>query len=192
MFRFLIAAAVVLGLTFTSVASAQVKAAAVAVEQSEGIVKVVKIDQQARTALVSTADGATFTVNVPPEAQNLDRVKTGDLFKLRYVQSVVLALNKGGAAEASELRSVEVAPKGGTPGGKVVNTKNLTVTVQAIDKASRTLTVQGPAQRLAGLKVSDDVRSFDEIAVGDTITLTYIEALALEMVPQASATGATY
>jgi hypothetical protein len=72
-----------------------------------------------------------------------------------------------------------------------VNTRNLTVTVQAIDRASRTLAVRGPDQNVLGVKVAEEVRSFDEIAIGDTITITYTEALALEMLPQSSSTGAT-
>ncbi|MGZ5147952.1 MAG: hypothetical protein ACXWCP_30835, partial [Burkholderiales bacterium] len=121
------------------------------------------------------------------------RVKPGDLFKMRYVQSLALALSKGGSASVSELQTVELAPRGGTPGGKVVNTKNVTVTVQAIDLGSRTLAVQGPNQKPFALKVADDVRSFDEVAVGDTIEVTYTEALALEMIPQGQSTskGAT-
>jgi hypothetical protein len=190
MIKTLAAAAVVSGLTFTSFVNAQeVKAAAVTVEQSEAVVKLISVDQKARTAVMAAPGGVMMTLNVPPEAQNLDRVKPGDLFKLRYVESVVLALNKGGTASASEMQTVELAPKGGNPGGKVVNTKKLIVSVQGIDRDKRTLTVRGPGEKPSALKVADDVRSFDEIQVGDTITLTYVEALALEMIPQP--TGAT-
>jgi hypothetical protein len=35
------------------------------------------------------------------------------------------------------------------------------------------------------LKVAEDVRAFDELAVGDTIAVTYTEALALQMIPGA-------
>jgi hypothetical protein len=190
MIRILVAAAVA-SFAFSSIANAQVRAGVVAVEQSETVVKLISVDQGARTAVVSTSDGSMFTINVPPEAQNLDRVKPGDLFKMRYLESLALALNKGGSASASAMQTVELAPKGATPGGKVVNTRNLTVTVQAIDRASRTLAVRGPDQNVLGVKVAEEVRSFDEIAIGDTITITYTEALALEMLPQSSSTGAT-
>jgi hypothetical protein len=34
------------------------------------------------------------------------------------------------------------------------------------------------------LKVADEVRSFDDMAVGDTISLTYTEAVVLRMIAQ--------
>src|SRR5262249_16888495 len=112
----------------------------------------------------------------PPEAQNLDRVKPGDRFRMRYVEAAAIALHKGGTASAMETQSVKLAPKGSTPGGAVVNTKQIKGVVIAIDKGARTLTVQGPNQGVMTMKVADDVKSFNEIALGDTIALTYTEA----------------
>ena len=177
-------------LPFASGASAQLKAAAVEVAEAEAIVKLVSVDRKARIAVVRAPTGVTLAINVPAEAQNLDQVKPGDLFRMRYIESMAVALQKGGAASASEIQTVELAPKGGTPGGKVVNTKRITATVEALDRAARTLAVQGPRKNVMALKVAADVRSFDDIAVGDTITLTYTEALAMEMIPRAQGSAA--
>jgi hypothetical protein len=185
MLRILTAATFISTLALASVAQADdVKASAYAVGQSEAIVKLVSIDLKAHTAVVREPSGATMKINIPPDAQNLDRVKPGDLFKMRYVESLVVSLNKGGEATTGEIKTVELAPKGGTPGGKVTNTTHLTVVVQAIDRDTRTLTVQDHTKKVFPLKVAPEVRSFDNIAIGDTIGVTFTQALALEMVPQ--------
>ncbi|MGZ8156523.1 MAG: hypothetical protein ACXWUK_14595, partial [Burkholderiales bacterium] len=169
MIRALIAAAILSMLSFSSIAGEQPKAAAIAVAESEGVVEVVSIDRKAYTAVVRTRNGATLQLNLPREAQNLDRVKPGDRFRMRYVEALALALHKGGSASASGGETVKLAPKGGTPGGVVVNTKNITAVVNAVDRSARTLAVKGPLKNVMVLKVADDVRSFDEIAIGDTI-----------------------
>ena len=158
------------------------KAAAITVTESEAIVELVSVDPKARTAVMRQPNGSTFTLNIPPEAQNLDRVKPGDLFKMRYVEAVALALHKGGSAAATETQVVKLAPKGGTPGGTVVNTKQISAIVTAIDRGARTIAVRGPNQGTMTLKVADEVRSFDEIGLGDTISLTYTEAVAIRMI----------
>jgi hypothetical protein len=183
MIRALLAAAL-LCISFSSTAGEQPKATAVAVADSEALVELVSIDRKAYTAVVRTANGATLQLNLPREARNLDRVKPGDRFRMRYVEALALDLRKGGSASASAGETVKLAPKGGTPGGVVVKTKNITAVVNAVDRSARTVTVQGPLKNVMVLKVADDVRSFNDIAIGDTIALTYSEALAIEMVSE--------
>ena len=103
------------------------------------------------------------------------------------LSSVAVAVGKG-KASASEQQSVRVAPKGGTPGGVIVNVKQISGTVEAIDYASREIALKGPGGNILAFRVSDDVQRFNEIAVGDTVGVQYTEALAMEMiVPEAKA-----
>jgi Cu/Ag efflux protein CusF len=185
--RTLIAAAIASALALAPGVQAQVKGGAVAVSVTEAVVKVTKIDRKARTVTVRGPKGNTVTINVPPEAQNFDRVKVGSSFKMRYAESVAVAVGKG-KASASEQQSVRVAPKGGTPGGVIVNVKQISGTVEAIDYASREIALKGPGGNILAFRVSDDVQRFNEIAVGDTVGVQYTEALAMEMiVPEAKA-----
>jgi len=55
------------------------------------------------------------------------------------------------------------------------------VTVTAIDKAMRTVTVKGPRGKTKTLKIGKEARNFDQVKVGDMITVTYIEALTLRL-----------
>lgn len=177
---FVAAALAVLALPFA--AAAQEKAA-VTVAQTEAVVKVVKIDRKARTVTFQGPKGRQETLQVPKEAQNFDRVKVGSSFKVRYVEAVAVALQRGGTASASADRTVRLAPKGGTPGGVVVNTATISATVEAIDYASREVALKGPKGNVLALKVADDVQGFADVKIGDSLTVAYTQALALEMLP---------
>lgn len=180
--RILAAATAASLLAFACAASAQEKGAVV-VGQTEAVVKVVNMDRQARTVTFQGPKGRLVTLKVPKEAQNLDQVKIGSTFKVRYVEAVAVALQRGGAASASAERTVRLAPKGGTPGGIVANTARISATVEAIDYANREIAVKGPKGRIVALKVADDVQGFADVNLGDRITLVYAEALAMEMLP---------
>ena len=124
-------------------AAAAQERAAVAVAQTEAIVKAIKIDRKARTVTFQGPRGRTETLTVPKEAQNFDRVKVGSSFKVRYVEAMAVALQRGATASVSTGRTVQLAPKGGTPGGVVTDTVTLRATVEAIDYASREIALKG-------------------------------------------------
>jgi hypothetical protein len=161
-------------------------AAAVVGAEAEAIVKVTAVDRKARTVTFRGPNGGEVLMNVPKESQNLDQVKVGSQFKVRYTEAMAIGLNKGGEASASGQGEMKLAPKGGKPGGSVTETAQITGKVESIAKATRTLALRGPGGKVVELKVAPDVKSFDDVAVGDTITVAYARALAMEMVPAES------
>jgi hypothetical protein len=158
--------------------------AAVVVGQTEAVVKVVKIDRKARLVTFQGPKGRTETLQVPKEAQNLDQVKVGSTFRMKYVEAVAVALQRGGTASASADRQVRLAPKGGNPGGVVVETSTVSAKVQAIDYANRELALVGPKGNAMALHVADEVQGFSDVKVGDTVSVAYTRGLALEMLPE--------
>ena len=155
----------------------------VAVEAVEAIVTVVKIDREARLVTFRGPRGNTAVLNVPKEAQNLDQVKPGDRFKLRYAEAAAVAITRGGGkpgAKAGE--TVTLAPKGGNPGGSVVRQLQVTGVVDAIDYNSRYITLRGP-QGVHSFRVANDVKDFEQLNGGDRITVAFTQALAIEMIP---------
>jgi len=70
----------------------------------------------------------------------------------------------------------------------MVTAAEVTATVVAIDKATRTVTLKGP-QRTVDIIAGDEVRNFDQIRVGDRVVVQYREALTLEL-KKARTTGA--
>jgi Cu/Ag efflux protein CusF len=57
----------------------------------------------------------------------------------------------------------------------------MTATVQAIDKASRTITLKGPKGGVVDITAGPEVKNFDQIKVGDQVVARYVEALTLEL-----------
>ncbi len=53
--------------------------------------------------------------------------------------------------------------------------------VTAIDAASRTLTLKGSEGRMFELVAGDEVRNFDQIKVGDSVVVTYMRGLTMEV-----------
>jgi hypothetical protein len=174
-------AAVLFSLVF--VANAQVKDRAVAVQETEAVVTVTKVDPKARTVTFRGPKGGVATLQVPPEAQNLDQVKPGQQYRMKYVEAVAVEVRKGGAPSAAAAEQVQLAPKGAKPGGMMVRTQQITGVVDAIDYTNRYLAVRGPKGNVLALKVADEVQ-INEFSAGDSIGLAYVAGLAVEMVAQ--------
>ena len=166
-------------------AFAQPKDSAVAVQETEAVVTVTKVDKEKRTVTFRGPKGGVATLTVPKESQNLDQVKAGQQYKMKYIESVAVSIDKGAPAAAAT-REVKLAPKGANPGGMVVNAVHLAGVVDAIDFTNRYVSIRGPKGNVVPLKVADDVK-LEQLSAGDRISVTYTEALAIEMAAQAPA-----
>ena len=156
----------------------------IATDQVEAVVTVTKVDQKARTVTVRGPRGNLQTLNVPPESQNLDKVKPGDRFKITYAEAAVVALTRGGQPDASVEETVQVAPKGAKPGGFKVRTAKISGVVDAIDYKNRYVALRGPKGNTLALPVSSEVKDLESVQVGDKLTIVFTQALAVEMVAQ--------
>lgn len=159
------------------------KDGAMAVDQTEAVVTVVSVDRQKRTVTIRGPKGGVATLNVPPESQNLDKVKAGDRFRMKYIEAVAVGIRKGGEPASDDKREVKVSPKGGTPGGMVMRTRTRSVVVDAVDYTNRYMAVRGKGGETVALKVADDV-PLEQLTAGDRITVVHTEALAVELEPQ--------
>jgi hypothetical protein len=166
-------------------AFAQPKDAAVAVQETEAVVTVTKVDKEKRTVTFRGPKGGVATLTVPKESQNFDQVKAGQQYKMKYVEAVAVAIDKGPAAAAAS-HNVKLAPKGAKPGGMVVNTVQLAGVIDAVDYTNRYVAVRGPKGNVVPLKVADDV-PLQQLSAGDRISVTYSEALVIEMAAQKEA-----
>jgi hypothetical protein len=178
-------AAVLLSLAFA--AQAQVKDRVMAVQEIDVVATVTKVDPKARTVTFRGPRGGVATLTIPPEAQNLDQVKAGQQYKVKYVESMVIEIRKGGGKPSTATaQEVKLAPKGAKPGGMVVRTVELSGVVDAIDYTNRYVAVRGPKGNVLSGKVADDVK-LDQFNAGDRIIVNHTEALAIEMAAQAPA-----
>lgn len=175
------AALAVLLSSLASVCGAQVKDRAVAVQETEAVVTVTKVDRQARSVTFRGPKGGVATLSVPAQAQNLDQVKPGQQYRMRYVEAVAVEIRKGGAPAASTGEEVKLSPKGAKPGGLIVRTQSIAGVVDGVDFTNRYLSVRGPKGNVVALKAADDV-PIEQLSAGDRISVIHTEALAVEMV----------
>jgi hypothetical protein len=170
-------------------ALAQVKDSAMAVEETEAVVTVTKVDKEARAVTFRGPRGNLGTLDLPKESQNLDQVKVGQQYKLKYVEAVAVDIRKGGVASAAVAQEVKLAPKGAKPGGLMVRTVQLSGVIDAVDYKERYIAVRGPKGNVMPIKVGTEI-NMEQLAAGDRISVTHTAALALDMVAQAPAKSA--
>ena len=97
--------------------------------------------------------------------------------------AVVVSLGAVSASGFAQKPSVD----GGTvtktsPGkGTTANVVRITASVEAIDPATRTVTLKGPRGNLVDVTAGPEVKRFDEIKVGDLVVVRYTESLTLEL-----------
>jgi len=162
-------------------ALAQPRSSAVGAEV-EAMVTVVSVDMAKRIVVFRGPQGGLVEMQVPKEAQNLDQVKPGAVFRVKYAEAVAVTLSKGGMPSKGVEETVKGAPKGANPGGIAVRTAHVSGVVESIDAKNRYVALRGPKQTVS-LKIADDV-NLSELQVGDRVTIAYTQALAMEMVPQ--------
>jgi len=92
----------------------------------------------------------------------------------KSILKIVIVLNVLFLSVAG-LVSLSCAEKGVKVGDAVV----ITAEVLAVDKATRTLTLKGENGNVVELQVSEVARNFDQIKVGDQLTLSYYESVAV-------------
>jgi type II secretory pathway pseudopilin PulG len=174
-------AAAAAAIAFSSPSGAQPRGA-VAGESVEALVTVVAVNKKARTVVIRGPRGGTQEVQVPKDAQNFDRVKPGDVFRVRYTEAVAVAIDRGQPDKGDKTQRA-LAAKGANPGGVEVRTRYVSGRIEAIDAKNRYVAIRGPKQQTVALKVADDV-NLDALHPGDRITIAYTQAVAVEMVPQ--------
>ena len=63
----------------------------------------------------------------------------------------------------------------------VAQTVDVSATITAIDKSSRTITLKGPKGDELKIEAGPEVTNFDQLKVGDIVDMRYRETLALEL-----------
>ncbi len=176
----------VLGVPAASVAAQESsKPGGMVANEVEVIATVEAIDRDQRVVTLRGPQGRVVDVKVPPEAQNLDQVKVGDRFRVRYVEAVAIMVRPpGGGPSAGQSGTVRLAPKGETPGGVALQVQQITARVDAVDHAQRTVTLTGPQGRTMTLPVDPSVERFDQVKPGDEVVVAYTESLALSLVKE--------
>lgn len=147
--------------------------------------KIEAVDQANRTVTVKGKMGHVVTFKVGPRVQNFAQVKVGDEIVLKYIEAVSVKLDKGGERGAAMMSSGPVAaPAGAMPGMAAAQQTVIVAKIQGKDPMRQEVLLQGPLDRFAEVKVKDSI-IFNALNVGDTVKVTYTEAVVVDVLPAA-------
>ncbi len=143
---------------------------------------VVGIDKKDRTLTLRGPQGNVVTVEVTDDVRNFDQIEVGDNVKVTYYEAVAVYIGEHGTQPKANAGGVVArAPKGAKPGAYAVGAVDVSATVQAINKAKRTVTLKGPDGHEETVSVDPSIKEFDNLRVGDTIHVRYTEAIAISV-----------
>jgi Cu/Ag efflux protein CusF len=137
-----------------------------------------KVDLKKRTVTVRGPEGNVRKIHVGEEVVNLPQVRVGDKVMLDYVESLAVRMAKPGEVKAEVKGLVGRAKPGEKPGYVEETETTITATILDIDKVKETATLKAPDGEVVVVKVQDPA-NLDKVKVGDTIVITYTEALAI-------------
>jgi hypothetical protein len=117
------------------------------------------IDATAQTLMLRYLDGSVTGYVCRPEVRNFDQIKIGDTITFTETEETAVYLGKGGGlATAPAPTSVERAPLGAKPGGKIVAAVTFKGRVVSVNPQKRELTLRtGAAGVLRTVKVSPNI-----------------------------------
>lgn len=137
------------------------------------------LDTETRTVFLELDNGETMSFVAGPEVQNFAQLEVGDRVDIEHVRALALELRKGSAEEPWRIdddRTIRAVP-GEKPAGATGTVIRALVEVTALHPERGTITVRGP-RNIVELKIANPDR-LAEIAVGDRIEATYVEAGAI-------------
>jgi hypothetical protein len=144
--------------------------------------KVTKINHKTREVTLKTNDGQEASFVADPAVKNLAQVKKGDVVTATYTEALAYEVMKKGAkapgAEATV--AAAVAASGAKPAAALGQKTTLTVSVAAIDPKVPSVTIKGPGGNTRTIKVTS-AEKLQGVSVGDTVDLTYAEAIAIKV-----------
>jgi hypothetical protein len=142
---------------------------------------VTAIDQQTRVVTLRKDDGSELTFVASEDVKNLAQVEVGDVLHVVYAEAIAYEVRKGGTAAATTAIVGAAAEPGQRPAGALARQTTVTVAIVAIDPQVPSVTFKGPQGNTRTIKVLHPEKLVG-VNVGDTVDLTFTEALAIKVV----------
>jgi ribosomal protein S17 len=167
----------------TLVAQASAPAAKPKIEEAAAVTvrgTVEAIDKEKQTVtLKGPKRSVTLQVRDP---KKLEAIKVGDPVVAKYYEALAFEVKKPSTATpgATVQQATATSKPGETPAGAVAEQISVTVTVVAIDKAAKTVTIKGPEGNTETVKARDP-KNLELVKVGDLVEITYTRALAISL-----------
>ena len=162
-------------------------AAGATVKEVEGTVVVV--NTETRMLTIRKPDGVFQVIHVPPEVTRLDEVRINDTLTIAYMEAVAIDLQKGDAAAGAPAATATMdvdREAGRLPAGSMSETVRIVGIVEAVNQANSTATIRGPENTIT-VNVRDPAM-LEGVRAGDSVTVTYMNAVAARVDRGSSAT----
>lgn len=128
--------------------------------------------------------GNEVTFTVDQRVKRLNEVKVGDFVNADYYISVAAEVRNPTAEEQANpivfLDCAGKAPPDTSPAAGGLRRFRVVTTIEGLDRPTQTITVKGPLGNYLTARVLDPAR-LTQVRIGDTIVVTYVEALAISL-----------
>jgi Cu/Ag efflux protein CusF len=138
------------------------------------------IDLESRKITLKDKNDNVVDLYVDDQVKNLPQVKVGDQVVAKYHESVVVQIANPGTAGVTTTQTSSGAKLGEMPAGTLSNQVTVVATIEAIDPNKAFVTLKGPEGKSVKVKVKDP-KNLDNIKVGDQVSITYTQALAISV-----------
>lgn len=139
------------------------------------------IDVGTRQLTLKGSDGRVATFDVDEQVKNLPQVQVGDHVVVDYIEGLAVYIVKPGRAPSVAVEQASnVAKPGEKPGIAGAHRITLVAVVEEIDENAPSVTLRGPDGHPLEIKVRDP-DNLDKVRVGETVQITYTQALAVSV-----------
>lgn len=116
--------------------------------------------------------------------KRFDEIEKGDEVNVKYILSMVAELREPTDEEKENPIQISVgetkAPKTAPPSLKSLRLTRAVATVEGLQRQGRLVTLKGPRGKYMTVRASDPKR-IEKLHLGDTIVVTFTEALAVSV-----------
>ena len=146
--------------------------------------KVEAMDQAKREVTLKGPLGNVVTFVVDERVKRLNEVKVGDEVTADYYISLAGELRAPTEEEKKTpltiLAGTVRAPKGASPAGGALRAFKVVATVIGLDLPTQSVTLEGPLGNSGTIR-AEHVENLKQLRLGDTVVVTYTEALAISL-----------
>ena len=139
------------------------------------------VNKETREIRVVDANGKIHKFVAGEMVANFDQIEPRDRIVTEYLESVAVFVVPEGTPEMGDVGLVEVAPLGEKPGMAMADTYMVAARIDAVDAASRVVTLRGKDGFQTAFRVADDVE-LENLKVGDEVRMRVTEAVAISVV----------
>jgi hypothetical protein len=143
-----------------------------------------ELDLEKRELTLKGPLGDVTTVTVDNAVKRLDEIKVGDEVTAEYYISVAAELREPTPSEKENplfvTEGIAKAPKGTSPAAGGLRVIRVVATVEGLERPTRRVTLKGPRGNYMSVRARD-VNRLEKLHLGDTIVVTFTEALAVSV-----------